>query len=89
MFTLIKTNDFTNTKTIKTVEIQVLFSILFGLIFDIEVNHMEYFINGKLTGERTFWSAVNTLAGEYQKKLLLNVNKVRIAESLYWMCPAR
>ncbi|MDY4797334.1 MAG: hypothetical protein SO178_06655 [Floccifex porci] len=50
---------------------------------------MEYFINGKLTGERTFWSAVNTLAGEYQKKLLLNGNKVRIAESLYWMCPAR
>ena len=44
MFTLIKTNDFTNTKTIKTVEIQVLFSILFGLIFDIEVNHMEYFM---------------------------------------------
>ncbi|MDD7282135.1 hypothetical protein [Floccifex sp.] len=46
---------------------------------------MNYYIDGQQTGQRTFWAAVNTLAGEFQKELLLEGKKVRIAQSLYWI----
>ena len=50
-------------------------------------NKMEfhYFIDGRLTCERTFWNRLSILASPDQTRMIMDGYKVMVAESLYWL----
>lgn len=44
-----------------------------------------YYIDGRVTLERTFWNRLSVLASPRQKQMIMDGYKVMIAESLYWL----
>lgn len=44
-----------------------------------------YFIDGKITNERLFWNRLNILASPQKIQMIMEGQKVLVAESLYWL----